>query len=67
VHSARLEGLGEGLVVCSADTVATHWVDEPVAEASVFGSLDPAPESLVTTSGMGDAINALADKPYSGF
>jgi hypothetical protein len=38
VHSVRLEQLGEGLPVCSGETVAAHWVDEPVAEASASRS-----------------------------
>jgi hypothetical protein len=67
VHSARLEWLGEGLAICSGETVATHWVDEPMAEASTSGSLDAVPKSLVTVSRMGDAVHASADEPYSGF
>jgi hypothetical protein len=63
----RLEWLGEGVVVCYGEMVAAHWVDEPVAKAYAFGSLDATPESLVAASGMGDAIHASADKPYSGF
>jgi hypothetical protein len=43
VHSGRLEQLGEGLVVHSSETVAAHWVDEPVAEDSTSGSLGAVP------------------------
>jgi hypothetical protein len=39
VHSARLERLGEGLAICSGKTVAAHWVEEPVADASASGCL----------------------------
>jgi hypothetical protein len=39
--------------MCSGETVAAHWVDEPVAEASASRS--------------SDVIHALADEPYSGF
>jgi hypothetical protein len=49
----RLERLGEGLAVCSGETVAAHWIDEP--------------ESLVPASEMGDTIQASADEPYLGF
>jgi hypothetical protein len=59
--------LGEGLAVCSGETVAAHLVEVPVAEASASGSLDAVPESLVTASGMEDAVHASADEPYSGF
>jgi hypothetical protein len=44
VHSVRLEWLGEGLVVCSGEAVAAHWVDESMAEASASGSLGGAPK-----------------------
>jgi hypothetical protein len=67
VHSVRLEPLGEGLALCSGETVAAHWVDEPMAEASASGSLDAVPKSSVAASGMGDAIHAPTDKPYSSF
>jgi lipid-binding SYLF domain-containing protein len=63
----RLERLGKGLAVCSSETVAAHWVDEHVAEASASGSLDAAPESSVAASRMGDNVHASVDKPYSGF
>jgi hypothetical protein len=67
VHSARLEQLGDGLAVCSGEMVTAHWVDEPVAEASAFGSLVAVPESTVAASGMDDVVHALVDKPCSGF
>jgi hypothetical protein len=67
VHSMRLERLGKGLAVCSGETVPAHWVEEPVAEASTSGSLDTAPESLVTVSGMEGIVHASVDEPYSGF
>jgi hypothetical protein len=62
-----LEQLGEVLAVCSGETVAADWVEEPVAEASASGSLDVAPESSVTASGMEDVVHASTDEPYSGF
>jgi hypothetical protein len=67
VHSVRLERLGEGLVVRSGETVAAHWVDEHVAEASAFGSSDVAPESSVVAYGMEDVVHASTGEPYSGF
>jgi hypothetical protein len=54
----RLERLGEGLAVCSGETVAAHWHDEPGAEGSASGSSGAAPESLVVAYGMKDAIHA---------
>jgi hypothetical protein len=63
----RLERLGEGLVVCSGETIAAHWVDEPLVEASTSGSLDVVPESSVVASRMEDAIHASVDEPFSGF
>jgi hypothetical protein len=39
VHFVRLERLGEGLAICSSKTVAAHWVEEPVADASTSGCL----------------------------
>jgi hypothetical protein len=59
--------LGEGLAVCSGETVAAHWVDEPVAKASKSRSLDAMPKSFVPASGMGDVVHASADEPYSDF
>jgi hypothetical protein len=59
--------LDEGLAVCSGETVATCWVEEPVDEASASGSLDAAPESSFAASGMEDVAHALVDEPYSGF
>jgi hypothetical protein len=53
VHSVRLEQLGEGFVVCSSEMVATHWVDEPVAEASASGSSSAVPQSSVVAYGNG--------------
>jgi hypothetical protein len=67
VHSARLERLGEGLAVCSGETVAAHWVDKPVAEASASESSDIAPKSLVAASRMVGVVHASVDEPYSGF
>jgi hypothetical protein len=67
VHSVRMERLGEGLAVCFGETVATHWVEEPVAEASASESLDAAPKSLVAASGMEDIVHASTDEPYSSF
>jgi hypothetical protein len=67
VHSARLEQLGEGFVVCSDEMVAAHWVKEPMAEASASRSLDTMPESLVVVSRMDDAIHASAGEPCSDF
>jgi hypothetical protein len=63
----RMERLGKGLVVCSGETVAAHWVDEPVAEASTSGSLGAATESLVVAYGMEDAVHASTGEPYLGF
>jgi hypothetical protein len=54
----RLERLGEGLAACSAKTVATHWVDESVAEASASGSVGAMPKSLVVAYGMEDVVHA---------
>jgi hypothetical protein len=67
VHFGRLEWLGEGLVVCFGETVAAHWVDEPVAEASASGSSGAVPKSLVVAYGMEDAVHASMGEPYSGF
>jgi hypothetical protein len=58
VHSVRLEWLGEGLAIRSGETVAAHWLDEPRAEASAFGSTGAAPESSVIAYGMEDAVHA---------
>jgi hypothetical protein len=58
VHSVRLERLGEGLAVCSSETVATHWVDEPVAEAYASGSSGAMPKSLFIVDGMEGAVHA---------
>jgi hypothetical protein len=58
VHSVRLERLGEGLAVHSGEMVATHWVDESVAEASASRSAGTAPESSVIAYGMEDAVHA---------
>jgi hypothetical protein len=63
----RLERLGQDLVVHSGETVAAHWVDEPVAEASAPRSSGTAPESLVVAYGMEDVVHALMGEPYSGF
>jgi hypothetical protein len=53
VHSVRLERLGEGLAVRSSETVAAHWVDEPVVEAFAYG--------------MEDVVHASMGETYSGF
>jgi hypothetical protein len=58
VHSVRLERLGENVAVCSGETVAAHWVDEPVAEASASGSSGAMPESSVVASRMEDVVHA---------
>jgi hypothetical protein len=58
VHSMRLEWLGEGLAVCSGETVAAHWLNEPGAEASASRSLGAVPESLVVAYVMEDAVHA---------
>jgi hypothetical protein len=50
--------LGKGLAVCSSKTIAAHWVDEPVAEASASGSSGAASESSVVTYGMEDVVHA---------
>jgi hypothetical protein len=67
VHFVRLERLDEGLVVRSGETVAAHWVDEPVAEAFASRSSDAAPESLVVAYGMEGVVHPSTDEPYSGF
>jgi hypothetical protein len=67
VHSVRLERLGEGLAICSGETIAAHWVEEPVAEASASRSLDAVPESSFAVSRMEDVAHASADEPYSSF
>jgi hypothetical protein len=67
VYSVRLERLGEGIAVRSGETITTHWVNEPVAEASAFESSDTAPESSVVTYGIEDDVHASMGEPYSGF
>jgi hypothetical protein len=67
VHFVRLEWLGEGLAVRSGETVAAHWVDEPVAESPASGSSGTAPKSLVIAYGMEDALHASTGEPYSSF
>jgi hypothetical protein len=67
VPSVRLERLGEGLAVRSGEMVATHWVDEPVAEVSASGSSGTAPESLVVAYRMEDVVHASTGEPYSSF
>jgi hypothetical protein len=67
VHYVRLEQLGEGLVVCSGEMVATHWIDLPIDEASASGSLDTTPENSVVASGMEDAVHESMSEPSSGF
>jgi hypothetical protein len=61
VHYVRLEWLGEGLAVRSGETVAAHWVGEPVAEASASGSSGAAPESLVIAYGMEESMHRRAN------
>jgi hypothetical protein len=63
----RLEQLGEDLVVHSGKTVATHWLDEPGAEASTSGSSGAMPESSVIAYGMEDVVHAWMGEPYLGF
>jgi hypothetical protein len=63
----RLEWLGEGFAIHSGEMVAAHWVDEPMAEASAFGSSGTTPESLVVAYGMEDTIHASTGEPYLGF
>jgi hypothetical protein len=67
VHSVRLDRLGEGHAVHSGETVAIHWVDEPMVEAFECGSSDAMPESSVVAYGMEDAVHASTGEPYSGF
>jgi hypothetical protein len=55
----RLEWLGEDLAVRSGETVAAHWLDEPRAEASAFGSSSATPESSVAASETEGAARAL--------
>jgi hypothetical protein len=63
----RLARLDEGLAVRSGETVAAHWVDDPVAEVSTSRSSGVAPESLVVAYGMEDIVHASTSEPYSGF
>jgi hypothetical protein len=67
VHCRRLERLGEGLAIRSSETVAAHWVDESVGEASASGCLGATPESLIVPYGMEDVVHASTGEPYSGF
>jgi hypothetical protein len=67
VHSVRLEQLGEGHAVRYGETVAAHYVDEPVAEASASESSDAAPERLVVASRMEDVVHASVNESCSGF
>jgi hypothetical protein len=67
VHSVRLEQLGEGHAVRYGETVAAHYVDEPVAEASTSESSDTTPKSLVVASGMEDVVHASVNESCSGF
>jgi hypothetical protein len=67
VYYVRLERLGEGLAICSNETVAAHWVDEPVAKDSSSASSDVVLESSVVGSGMEDVVHASTGEPYSGF
>jgi hypothetical protein len=67
VHYVMLERLCESLAVRSSEMVAAHWVDEPVAEDSAYGSSNAAPKSLVIAYGMEDVVHALTDEPCSGF
>jgi hypothetical protein len=66
VHFVRLERLGGGLVVCSSETVAAHWVDEPVAAASTSESSGATPKSLVNAYGVEDVVHSSTGEPYSG-
>jgi hypothetical protein len=67
VHSVRLERLAVGLAVHSGETVAAHWVNEPVAEASALGCSGAMPDSLVIACVMEDADHASTGEPYLGF
>jgi hypothetical protein len=67
VHSGRLERLGKDLAACSSEMVATHWLDEPGAEASASRSLGAVPESSVVAYGMEHVVHAYTGEPYSGF
>jgi hypothetical protein len=67
VHSARLEHWGGGLAACSSKTVAMHWVEVLVAEASASGSSGVVLGSLVTSSRREDAGHASVDEPHIGF
>jgi hypothetical protein len=53
--------------MCSGKMVAAHWVNELVAEASTFGSLDGAPKSSVVAYGMEDTVHASTGEPYLSF
>jgi hypothetical protein len=55
--------LGEGLAVDSGETVAAHWVDELVAEASTSRNSNATPQSLVTAYGMEDVVHASMIEP----
>jgi hypothetical protein len=54
----RLERLGEGLAVCSGETVVAHWLDEPRTEASASGSSGAVTESSIIAYGMVDIVHA---------
>jgi predicted lipid-binding transport protein (Tim44 family) len=63
----RLERLGKNLAVHFGETVAPHWVDELVAEASASGSSGAAFESSVIAYEMEDVVHAWTGEPYSAF
>jgi hypothetical protein len=58
VHSVRLERLGKGLAVHSSKMIASHWLNEPGAEASASGTLGAVPKSSVVAYGMEDVVHA---------
>jgi hypothetical protein len=53
-----LEQLGEGLAVCSGETVAAHSLNELGAEASASGSSGAVLESSVVAYGLEDIVHA---------
>jgi hypothetical protein len=67
VYYVRLERLSEGLAIRSGETVAAHWVTEPVAKASASRSSGAAPKSSIIAYGLEDAVHASMGEPYSGF
>jgi hypothetical protein len=56
----RLEHWGGGLAIGSGKTIAAHWVEVLVAEASTSGRLGVVLGSLITASRIEGAALALA-------